>query len=70
MNYLQKNLEFASFEEGLEKLKHAVSIRDKMRGAMYWNILNDDCCEIANAIREKYGRREEIGEILGNGNYI
>lgn len=70
MNYLHKNLQFATFEEGLEKLKDAVSIRDKMGGAMYWNILNDDCCEIANAIRQQYGRREEIGEILGEGNYV
>lgn len=70
MNYLNNNLEFTTFEEGLEKLKDAVSIRDKMSGSLYWNILNEDCCEIANEIRKNHGRREEIGEILGEGNFV
>lgn len=70
MNYLHENLKFETFEEGLEQLKKAVAIRNKMGGAMFWNIMNDDCCEIANSIRQKFGRREEIGEILGEGNYV
>lgn len=70
MNYMEKSLEFETYEEGIAKLKDAVSIRDAMGGAMYWSILNEDCCEIANAIRKKYGRTEEIGKILGEGNYV
>lgn len=69
MNYMQKNLEFTTYEEGVAQLKDAVAIRDQMGGAMYWSILNEDCCEIANAIRAKYGRKEEIGQLLGEGNY-
>lgn len=71
MNYLHKHLEFETYEEGIEKLKAAVSIRDSMGGNMYWNIMNDDCCEIANTISRKFhGRKAEIGDILGEGNYV
>ena len=42
---------FNTIEEGLEKLKQSVNIRNKMGGALYWNILNDDCLEIADKLR-------------------
>lgn len=71
MNYMQDKLQFETYEEGIENLKKAVEIRNKMGGAMYYNIMNDDCCEIANAIAAKFGgRKAEIGDILGEGNYV
>lgn len=70
MEYLHKNLAFDTYEEGIEQLKAAVAIRNKMGGQLYFNILNDDCVEIANKISGKFGRKAEIGDILGEGNYV
>lgn len=70
MNYMHEQLKFETYEQGVGNLKKAVEIRDKMGGAMYWSIMNEDCCEIANAISSKYGRKPEISEILGEGNYV
>lgn len=39
LNFSQN--EFATVDEGLEKLKEAVKLRNQMGGALYWNILND-----------------------------
>lgn len=47
MNYLQKYLDFNTVEEGLESLKKAENIRDQMCGALYYEILTEDCNEIA-----------------------
>lgn len=70
MEYLHKHLDFDTYEKGIEQLKAAVAIRDKMGGALYYNIMNDDCVEIANKIQSRFGRKAEIGDILGEGNYI
>ncbi|HBJ2612319.1 TPA: hypothetical protein LA742_000736 [Clostridium botulinum] len=56
-------------EEALEQLKKSVSIRNQMGGAMYWNILNDECCEIANKCFLLGVDRSEITPLLGEGNY-
>lgn len=46
MNYLQKNLEFTTVEEGEKQLAKAEHLRDSMVGALYYSILSDDCNEI------------------------
>lgn len=55
---------FETKEQGLEKLKEAVAIRNKMGGALYWNIVNDDCLEIANRLCGMGVASSEIREIL------
>jgi len=68
-NYADAN--FKELEEGMVKLKEAVKLRDQMGGAMYYNILNDDCCAIANKLLTLEGaNKSEISKILGEGNYI
>lgn len=60
------NTTFETKEQGLEKLKEAVSTRNKMGGALYWNIVNDDCLEIADKLFDMGVPRSEIQEILNN----
>ncbi len=48
MNF--KEHEFSTKEEGLEKLKKAVRLRNSMSGALYWNIMNDDCLRMADQL--------------------
>ena len=71
MNYLNKFAEFSTVEEGYEKLTKAVELRDEMGGVMYYNMMNDDCCEIANKISAMEGAdKKKISEILGEGTHI
>lgn len=67
MNYLNDN--FTTLEQGIEELKKGVSLRDKMGGSLYWNTINDDCCELANKIKELGGNVTEISKILGEGTH-
>ncbi len=69
MNYMQKNLQFETVEDGYNQLIDAVKARDMMGGAMYWNILNEDACEIARAVLAKGGDRKHISSILGEGTF-
>lgn len=67
MNHLSDNT--TSIEDGIESLKQLVSLRDKMGGAMYWNILNDDCCELANILQKMGVDRTVISEILSKNTH-
>lgn len=58
-----------SKEEALEQLKKSVEIRNQMGGALYWNILNDECCEMANKCLALGIDRSKISFLLGEGNY-
>lgn len=60
---------FTTVEQGLEELRNTVKSRNAMGGAMYWNILNDDCCTIRNELLSIGGNREEIADIIGRGNF-
>jgi hypothetical protein len=62
-------LEKVTPEIMLNQLKEKVALRDKMGGALYWNILNDKCCEIANKCLEAGCKRSEIEIILGQGTF-
>lgn len=56
-----------SQDELLEKLRGKVSLRDQMGGSLYWNILNDECCQIANECLANKCERASIEGILGKG---
>ncbi len=58
-------LEFETAKQGAENLKQAVDIRNSMCGVLYYNILEDVCCRIANRLLCKGGSKEEIDKILG-----
>lgn len=58
MNNLHDFLKFDTVEEGEKFLQKALSIRDQMGGALWWNICNDDCKEIYNKV-EGLKRKEQ-----------
>lgn len=62
MNFEQH--EFSAKEEGLEKLKEAVRLRNQMGGALYWNILNDDCLRMADKLLGMGVSRETLAGML------
>ncbi len=62
----EKNLDF---EKDYEELRKKVNLRDQMCGNLYWNIMNDECCELANEISAKGGDKSKISEILGKGTH-
>lgn len=53
----------------LEELRQKVKLRDQMGGALYYNILNDECCQLANKCAQLGCSREDIGSILGKGTF-
>ena len=61
-----KIFEFETLEQGMEKLKDAVTARNQMGGSLYWNIVNDDCLEIADRLYEMGGDKAEIVKILNS----
>lgn len=70
MNYLERFNKFETVEEGYKQLKEAVTLRDQMAGAMFWNLMNEDCCEIARNIAIKGGDIKLISSILGEGTHV
>lgn len=62
MNFRQ--FDFSNKEDGLKKLKEAVELRNQMGGALYWNILNDDCMEIARKLEYMGADYSELVEII------
>lgn len=68
MNYTQPLEEKETIEQGIERLKETVKIRDQMGGAMYFNILNDDCCQLASELVRRGADREIIHNIIGKEN--
>lgn len=56
-------------ESTIQSLKDKVNLRDKMGGAIYWNILNDECCQLANKCIELGCDRTEVSAILGLGTF-
>lgn len=41
---------FSAPEDGIEKLKKAVGIRNQMGGALYFNICEDECLKLADKL--------------------
>lgn len=56
-------------EQALDELRQRVQLRDKMGGNLHWNVLNDECCQIANKCAELGCDRETIESILGPGTF-
>ncbi len=56
-------------ETFLNELKGKVEIRDKMGGALYYNILNDECCQLANKCLSLGCDKNQISEMLGHGSF-
>jgi hypothetical protein len=56
-------------EQALEELRQKVNIRDQMGGALYYNILNDECCQYANKCVSLGCDKAEIEKILGSGTF-
>ena len=57
---------FETKEQGIKKLKDGVAIRNQMGGALYWNIINDDCIEMAIKLLEMGADKSEIQAIMNN----
>ena len=62
MNMLDKD--FTTKEDGLNKLKDAVALRNQMGGALYYNILNDDCLEIADKLISMGADKSQLSALL------
>jgi hypothetical protein len=62
-------LNIVSLKNAMEMLLRRVAIRDQMGGALYWNILNEECCLIADRCAVLGGDKRKIGSILGEGNF-
>lgn len=69
MNYTEDLNQEETIEEGLERLKKTVGIRDEMGGSLYFNIMNDDACQLASRLSARGADRKIISEILGAGNF-
>ncbi len=58
-------LEDLTEENCLDALRNEVALRNKMGGALYWNIVNDDCQQIADKCIFKFKKDcDLITEIL------
>ena len=59
------DIEFTTPDEGIEKLKNAVSARNKMGGALYWNICEDSCLRLADKLSAAGADKDLIASIGG-----
>lgn len=58
-------MDYVNIEEGLEELKRGIDVRNKMGGALYWNVLNDECLKLADKLVSDGADRNKIAEIGG-----
>jgi len=61
--------DFDTVEEGMDLLKKAVEVRNKMGGNMYWSMLNDEVCKIGSKTLKLGGDYEKIADIIGRENF-
>jgi len=61
--------DFDTVKEGMELLKKAVDVRNTMGGSMYWNMLNDEACNIGSKILKLGGDYEKIADMIGRENF-
>lgn len=67
MNFMDDS--FTTVEKGIEELKRAVSIRNSMGGAMYYNMLNEDVLRIADKLIEMGADKPQLESIMGTWQY-
>ncbi len=56
-------------QKEIEELKNHVKIRNQMGGNLYYNIVNDECCQKAQLLVSKGVNKDELSEILGPGTH-
>ena len=56
---------YATTDEGVEKLKKGVSIRNQMGGALYFSVLEDECLMLADRLTADGVDKKKIAEIGG-----
>lgn len=61
------DINYATNEEGIERLKSAVKTRDMMGGAMYWQVCEDDCLRLADKLSASGVDKNLIASIGGWG---
>ncbi len=61
------DIDFSEIDNGVKNLKSAVTIRDSMGGAMYWQICEDDCLRLADKLSAAGVDKQEIASIGGWG---
>jgi len=59
------DINFNTIEEGMEKLKRNVDTRNKMGGALYFNICEDDCLQLADRLVAAGADKVEIAAVGG-----
>lgn len=59
------NIIYETVNEGLEELKKAVSLRDKMGGALYFNICEDEYLKIADKLVSMGADKNTVAKIGG-----
>ena len=70
MNFGQEKLDAVTTkEEAIKLLKETAKTRDQMSGAMYFNMLNNDCCEISNKAKSLGADHNELVDIVGRENF-
>lgn len=58
-----------SADEVINDLKDKVKLRDSMGGNLYYNVINDECCRLANKCMALGADRKQISKILGDGTF-
>lgn len=56
--------QFDTVEEGMKELKRGVTLRNQMGGALYWNIVNDDCIKLADKLVSMGADYDEVDKIM------
>jgi len=57
-------------KEAILALRSIVCTRNRMGGALYWNVSNDEACQVANHALKLGVAYDEIAEILGQENFM
>ena len=61
------DISFNDVTDGMRKLESNIALRNKIGGSMYWNICNDDCFRMADALYAKGGNKQAIQNLLDRG---
>lgn len=57
--------DFKTTEEGIEKLKKAVALRDQMGGALYYGVCEEECLKLADKLSAAGADKNLIASIGG-----
>lgn len=57
-----------TIEQGIARLRDVCASRDRMCGDLYFNVLNDDACELASQLSKRGADRDLLHDILGHKN--